>query len=74
MKTIKKIISVEPIDKTSMNSPIVEDQKLSIIDLHDSDSYFNGQKYPNGSFILKLSELLQCSYGSWINQNKSTNS
>jgi hypothetical protein len=74
MKTIKKITSVGPIDKTRINSLIVDDQKLSIIDLHDSDCYFNGQKYPNGSLISAQGEIYQCSYGTWINQHKSIKS
>ena len=71
-KENEKIESVGPVDPVLRTSPFLDATPVlpEGADAVSYDCYYNGKKYSNGSLICQEGELLQCSYGNWIDQHK----
>src|SRR3569832_2903324 len=55
------------------NSPIVEETDEDFdaagqVLREDAVCYFNGRRYPDGQYVRRGAELLQCKRGTWVQQ------
>ena len=63
----EEIALAGPPDPELFTSPIAR-----VGDTHaDYNCWYNGKQFSNGSLICMVGELFQCSYGVWIDKNKS---
>ena len=59
-----------PPDPALRTSPIVRAGET----IANYNCWYNGKQYSNGALLCQLGEIFQCSYGVWIDQQRSCGS